>query len=66
MLTASDFFLTYFYPSGPFICIFPNLSRFFPVLAVANTGSSAGLQNKIGHPVGCMKMTFEMNNLEIE
>ena len=25
---------------------------FFPVLAVANTGSRVGLQNKIGHPAG--------------
>ena len=34
--TARNFFLTYFYPSGPFICIFfQNLSQFFPVLAVA-------------------------------
>ena len=29
-LTARDFFLTYFYPSGPCTCIvFQNLSRFF-------------------------------------
>ena len=26
---------------------------FFPVLAVANTGSCVGPQNKIGHPAGC-------------
>ena len=32
---------------------FQNLSRFFPVLAVANTGSCVGQQNKIGLPVGC-------------
>ena len=32
---------------------FQNLSRFFPVLAVANTGSCVGLQNKIGHSAGC-------------
>ena len=32
---------------------FQNLSRFFPVLAVANTGSCVGPQNKIGHPAGC-------------
>ena len=32
---------------------FQNLSHFFPVLAVANTGSCVGPQNKIGHPVGC-------------
>ena len=37
-LTARDFFLAYFYSSSPFTCIFfQNLSRFFPVLAVANT-----------------------------
>ena len=32
---------------------FQNLSRVFPVLAVANTGSWVGPQNKIGHPAGC-------------
>ena len=52
-LTASDIFLANFYPSGPFTCNFPNLSRVFPVLAAANTGSCAGPQNKIGHPAGC-------------
>ena len=31
---------------------FQNLSQVFPVLAVANTGSSVGPQNKIGHPAG--------------
>ena len=31
---------------------FHNLSQVFPVLAVANTGSRAGPQNKIGHPAG--------------
>ena len=31
---------------------FQNLSRFFPVLAVANTGSCVGPQNKIGLPTG--------------
>ena len=31
---------------------FQNLSQFFPVLAVANTGFCAGPQNKIGHPAG--------------
>ena len=49
-----EFFLAYFYPSGPFTCIFSKTSpNFFPVLAVANTGSCVGPQNKIGHPVGC-------------
>ena len=48
-LTARDFFCTYFYPSGPFTCIFSKASPdFFPVLAVANTGSCVGLQNEIG------------------
>ena len=32
---------------------FQNLSRVFPVLAVANTGSCIGLQNKIRHPAEC-------------
>ena len=32
---------------------FQNLSQFFPVVAVANTGSCVGPQNKIGHPVEC-------------
>ena len=36
-LTVRDFFLAYFYPSSPLTCIFfQNLSRFFPLLAVAN------------------------------
>ena len=54
-LTARDFFLAYFYPSGPFICIFfRNFSRFFfPVSALTNIGSCVGPQNKIGHPAGC-------------
>ena len=38
-LTAVDFFLANFNLSGSFICIIPNLSRVFPVLAVTNTGS---------------------------
>ena len=37
MLTAKDFFLAYFYPSGPFTCIFSKPLPIFPVLAVANT-----------------------------
>ena len=32
---------------------FQNLSPVAPVLAVANTRSCVGLQNKIGHPAGC-------------
>ena len=42
-LTARDFFLANFYPSGPFICIVSKTSpNFFPVLATANTGSCVG------------------------
>ena len=52
--TARDFFLANFYHSDPFTFIFfQNLSKFFPLLAVANTGSCVGPQNKIGHPAGC-------------
>ena len=51
----------YAYCQGFFPCLFlpfqsihlhffQNLSRFFPVLALANTGSCIGLQNKIGQP----------------
>ena len=36
-LTARDFFHAYFYPSGPFICIFSKPLPISPVLAVANT-----------------------------
>ena len=37
-LTARDFFLAYFYTSGPFTCIFSKTSPdIFPVLALANT-----------------------------
>ena len=36
-LTARDFFLAYFYPSGPFTSIFPKPLLIFPVLAVAHT-----------------------------
>ena len=58
---------------------FQNLSRFYPALAVANTGSCVGPKNKIGHPAGCRfpcwvpteykqaknNMTCGMKNLEI-
>ena len=36
-LTARDFFVAYFYPSGPFTCILPKPLQIFPVLPVANT-----------------------------
>ena len=55
-LTARDFFLANFYPSGPVTWIFfffQNLCRVFPVLSVANTSFCVGPQNNIGHPVGC-------------
>ena len=46
-LTARGFFFTYFYPSGPFTCIFSKTSPdFFLVVAVVNTGSCVGPQNK--------------------
>ena len=52
---SQGFLPCYFYSSGQFTCIFSKkTSRFFPVLAVANTGFCVGPQNKIGHPVGCM------------
>ena len=44
-------FIVNFYPSWPFTCIFfQNFSRGFPVLAVGNTGSRVGPQNRTGHP----------------
>ena len=55
-LTARNFFFAYFYPSSPFTCIFFSKTSpdyFFPALAVANTGSCVGPQNKIVHPTGC-------------
>ena len=52
-LTARDFFLADFFPSGPFTFFFQNLSWVFPVLALAKTSSCVGRQNKIGHPAGC-------------
>ena len=36
-LSARDFFLAYFYPSGPFTCIFSKPLLISPVLAVANS-----------------------------
>ena len=53
-LTARNFFLAYFYTSGPFICIFSKSSPDFSLcwLWLAH-GSCVGPQNKIGHPAGC-------------
>ena len=45
-------FLAYFYPSGPFTCNFPKLSRFLLCWLWLTHGSCAGPQNKIGHPAG--------------
>ena len=54
-LTARDFFLANFYPSGTFTCIFSqNLSRFFLCWLWLTHGSRVGPQNKIGHPAGGM------------
>ena len=53
-LTARDFFLAYFYPSGPFTCIvFQNISRFLLCWLWLTRGSCVGPQNKIDHPAGC-------------
>ena len=53
-LTARDFFLAYFYPSGPFTCIwFQNLSWFLPCWLWLTHGSCVGPQNEIGHPAEC-------------
>ena len=52
--TARDFFLAYFYPFGPFTCIFSKPLPISHVLAVLTHGSCVGPQNKIGHPVECM------------
>ena len=67
-LTARDFFLANFYPSAPFICIFPpNLSRAFLVLAVAGTGSCVDPQNKIGTLLdagSCVECSRNINRLQ--
>ena len=63
-LTARDFFLANFYPSGLFTCILSKTSpEFFPVLAVANTGSCVGPQNKIGHPVWMQVPVFSSHGI---
>ena len=52
--TARDFFLAYFYTSGPFTCIFSKTSSDFSLCWLWLThGSCVGPQNKIGHPAGC-------------
>ena len=53
-LTARDFFLAYFYTSGPFTCIFSKTSPdFFLCWLWLTHGSCVGPQNKIGHTAGC-------------
>ena len=53
-LTDRNFFLAYFYPSGPFTCIFfQNLSRSLPCGLWLTHGSCVGRQNKIGQPAWC-------------
>ena len=52
-LTARDFSLLISTLPVHSSAFFPNISRFFLALAVANTGSCVGPQNKIGHPAGC-------------
>ena len=51
-LTARNFFIAYFYPSGPFLHFFQNF-RFLLCWLWLTRGSCVGLQNKIGHPAGC-------------
>ena len=50
---CQGFLPSLFLPFWSFTCIFSKSADFFHVLAVANTGSCAGPQNKIGHPAGC-------------
>ena len=52
-LTARDFFLAYFCPSGPITRTFlQNLSRFFLCWLWLTHGSSVGPQNQIGYLAG--------------
>ena len=52
-LTARDFFLISTLPVHSPAFFFQNRSRFLSVLAVVNTTSCVGPQNKTGHPSGC-------------
>ena len=52
-ITARNFLLANFYPSGPFTCIFSqNIFRFFLCWLWLTHGSCVGPQNKMGHPAG--------------
>ena len=44
---------------------FQNLSRVFPALVVANTGSCVDPQTKIGHPAGCRFPMLSARGIEI-
>ena len=51
---CQEFIACYFLPFRSILLhFFQNLSRVFPVLAEADTGSCVGPQNKIGDPAGC-------------
>ena len=51
-LAAGDFFLAFFFPSGPFTCIFPSkIDPDFSCWLWLTHGSCVGLQNK-GHLAG--------------
>ena len=63
MLAARDFFLAYFHPSGPFSCIFPNLSQFLLCWLWLTRGSCIGPQNKIDHPAGCRFPCFSARGM---
>ena len=66
-LTARDFFPANFYPSGPFTCMFPKTSRvFFPVLAVADTGSCVDPQNKIFFPFASICLSHSSPTLSLK
>ena len=78
-LTARDFFLAYFYPSGPFTCIFSKTSPdfFVPVKArrmkwvtLLDAGSRVECPRNINRRgkknMTCGIITREVNNLEID
>ena len=61
LLPGVSFFLTTFYLPGAFTFIFfQNLSRVFPVLAVANARSCVVPQNKTDHPTRCHRRLMQV------
>ena len=53
-ITARNFVPCLFLPfQSIHLHFYQNISRFFSALAVTNTGSGVGPQNKIGYPAGC-------------